>query len=106
MYIFLNPLFITHQTLPLRVPALSIPPHTEKPTRPLQVYFRHTRSTTTTPTDPPGLPPAAAPGTPSATLANDILIALRKALWHPPWKMAMDEEMSTLISRGICGRLF
>ncbi|KAL0298583.1 UNVERIFIED_CONTAM: hypothetical protein Sradi_6518100 [Sesamum radiatum] len=91
-------------------------------------------------TDPSGLPLAVAPGTPSATLANDLPIALRKgkrsciahplahslsyhylspnyraisaslscvsipntyceALRHPPWKMAMDEEMSALISR-------
>ncbi|KAL0444011.1 UNVERIFIED_CONTAM: Retrovirus-related Pol polyprotein from transposon TNT 1-94 [Sesamum latifolium] len=43
-----------------------------------QVYSRRTRSTTATPTDPLDLPPATAPGTPSATSANDIPIALRK----------------------------
>ncbi|KAL0439981.1 UNVERIFIED_CONTAM: Retrovirus-related Pol polyprotein from transposon RE2 [Sesamum latifolium] len=62
-------------TLP--VPALSIPPHIETPTRPLHVYSRRTRPTTTTPSDPPGLSPAAAPETP-ATSANDLPIALRK----------------------------
>ncbi|KAL0324624.1 UNVERIFIED_CONTAM: Retrovirus-related Pol polyprotein from transposon TNT 1-94 [Sesamum calycinum] len=76
------------------------------PTRPLQVYSHRNRSTTTTLTALPSLPPTAAPGNPSATSANDLPIALRKgkstyceALRHPAWKMAMDYDMSVLISR-------
>ncbi|KAL0358151.1 UNVERIFIED_CONTAM: hypothetical protein Scaly_1500800 [Sesamum calycinum] len=65
-------------SVPLPVPTLTIRPHTEPPTRPLQVYSRHNRSTKTTLTTPPGLPPTAAPGNPSATPANDVPIALRK----------------------------
>ncbi|KAK4385641.1 Retrovirus-related Pol polyprotein from transposon RE2 [Sesamum angolense] len=76
-------------SVPLPIPTLFVPPHTEPPTRPLQVYSRRNRSTNTTLTGPPDLPPTAAPGNPSATPANDLPIALRKA-----WKMAMDDEMS------------
>ncbi|KAL0363865.1 UNVERIFIED_CONTAM: Retrovirus-related Pol polyprotein from transposon RE2 [Sesamum angustifolium] len=65
-------------SVPLPVPTLTICPHTEPPTRPLQVYSRGNRSTKTTLTAPPGLPPTAAPGNPSATPANDVPIALRK----------------------------
>ncbi|KAK4406515.1 Retrovirus-related Pol polyprotein from transposon RE1 [Sesamum angolense] len=126
-------------SVPLPVPTLSVPPHIEPPTRPLQVYSRRNRSTTLI--VPPDLPPTAAPGNPSATPANDLPIALRKgkrsciahplanslsfqnlspnyqafsvslssisipntyceALRHPEWKMATDDEMSALISRG------
>ncbi|KAL0318213.1 UNVERIFIED_CONTAM: Retrovirus-related Pol polyprotein from transposon RE1 [Sesamum calycinum] len=129
------------QSLPLPAPTLSVPPHTEPPTRPLQVYSRRNRSTTTTLIVPPDLPPTAAPGNPSATPTNDLPIALWKgkrsctahplanslsfqhlspnyrafsaslssvsilntyceALRHPAWKMAMDDEMSALVSRG------
>ncbi|KAL0379296.1 UNVERIFIED_CONTAM: Retrovirus-related Pol polyprotein from transposon RE2 [Sesamum radiatum] len=66
-------------SLPLLVPPLSIPLHTEKSTRPLQVYSYRSRSTTITLTALPSLPPAAALGTPSATSANDLPIVLRKA---------------------------
>ncbi|KAL0311158.1 UNVERIFIED_CONTAM: Retrovirus-related Pol polyprotein from transposon RE2 [Sesamum angustifolium] len=65
------------------------------PTYPLQVYSRRKRSTNTTLTALPGLPPIAAPGYPSITPIDDLPIALRKV-----WKMAMDDEMSALISRG------
>ncbi|KAL0313828.1 UNVERIFIED_CONTAM: Retrovirus-related Pol polyprotein from transposon TNT 1-94 [Sesamum angustifolium] len=41
-----------------------------------------------------------APDHPSITPTDDLPIALRKALRHPAWKMAMDDEMSALISRG------
>ncbi|KAK4390000.1 Retrovirus-related Pol polyprotein from transposon TNT 1-94 [Sesamum angolense] len=51
-------------SVPLPIPTLPIPPHTEPPTRPLQVYSRRKRSTNTTLTAPPGLPPTAAPGPP------------------------------------------
>ncbi|KAL0413083.1 UNVERIFIED_CONTAM: hypothetical protein Sradi_1510000 [Sesamum radiatum] len=64
--------------LPLPVLALSIPPHTKKPTRPLQVYFCCTHSTTTTPTDPSGLPPPTAPGTTSTTSSNGLPVTLCK----------------------------
>ncbi|KAK4406265.1 Retrovirus-related Pol polyprotein from transposon RE2 [Sesamum angolense] len=108
---------------------------------PLQVYSRRNRSTNTTLTTPPGLPPTAAPGNPSGTPADDLPIAFWKgkrsctahplahsisfqhlspnyrafavflssvfiphtyheALRHLAWKMAMDDEMSALISRG------
>ncbi|KAL0322343.1 UNVERIFIED_CONTAM: Secreted RxLR effector protein [Sesamum calycinum] len=69
---------IPHTSVPLPVPTLTIPPHKEPPTRPLQVYSRCNRSTNTTLTVPPGLPPTATPGNPSATPANDLPIALRK----------------------------
>ncbi|KAL0285625.1 UNVERIFIED_CONTAM: hypothetical protein Scaly_2813300 [Sesamum calycinum] len=128
-------------SVPLPVPTLPIPPHTEPPTRLLQVYSRRKCSTNTTLTAPPGLLPTAAPGYPSVTRTDDLPIALRKgkrsctahplayslsfhhlsptyrafsvslssvsipntyleALRHPAWKMAMDDEMSALISRG------
>ncbi|KAK4395750.1 Retrovirus-related Pol polyprotein from transposon RE1 [Sesamum angolense] len=128
-------------SVPLPAPTLSVPPHTEPHTRPLQVYSLRNRSTTTTLIVPPDLPPTAAPGNPSATLADDLPIALRKgkrsctahplanslflqnlspnyrafsvslssvsipntyceALRHPAWKMAMDDEMFALVSRG------
>ncbi|KAL0307734.1 UNVERIFIED_CONTAM: Retrovirus-related Pol polyprotein from transposon RE1 [Sesamum angustifolium] len=48
------------------------------PTGPLQVYSRRNRSTNTTLTVPPGLPPTAAPRNPSATPIDDLPIALRK----------------------------
>ncbi|KAL0301601.1 UNVERIFIED_CONTAM: Retrovirus-related Pol polyprotein from transposon RE1 [Sesamum radiatum] len=129
------------QSLPLPAPTLSVPPHTEPPTRPLPVYSRRNRSTTTTLIVPPDLPPTTAPRNPSATPTNDLPIALWKgkrsctahplanslsfqhlspnyrafsvslssasilntyceALRHPAWKMAMDDEMSALVSRG------
>ncbi|KAL0283440.1 UNVERIFIED_CONTAM: Retrovirus-related Pol polyprotein from transposon RE2 [Sesamum angustifolium] len=132
---------IPHTSIPLPIPTLTIPPHKEPPTRPLQVYSCRNHSTNTTLTVPPGLLPTAAPGNPSATPANDFPIALQKgkrscttlplahslsfqylspnyrafsvsfssisipntyceALWHPAWKMNMDDEMSALISRG------
>ncbi|KAL0350143.1 UNVERIFIED_CONTAM: Retrovirus-related Pol polyprotein from transposon RE1 [Sesamum radiatum] len=69
---------IPHTSVPLPVPTLTIPPHTEPPTRSLQVYCRCNCSTNTTLTAPPSLPPTAAPGNPSATPANDLPIALRK----------------------------
>ncbi|KAK4389731.1 Retrovirus-related Pol polyprotein from transposon RE2 [Sesamum angolense] len=69
---------IPHDSVPYLSPLLSLPPHTEPPTRPLQVYSHHNRSTTTTLTASPSLPPTAAPGNPSATSANDLPIALRK----------------------------
>ncbi|KAL0393252.1 UNVERIFIED_CONTAM: Retrovirus-related Pol polyprotein from transposon RE1 [Sesamum radiatum] len=128
-------------SVPLPVPTLSVPPHTEPPIRPLQVYSRRNRSTNTTLIVPPDLPPTAALGNPSATPANDLPIALWKgkrsciahplanflsfqnlnrnyrafsvsfssvsipntyceALRHPAWKIAMDDEMSALISMG------
>ncbi|KAK4390014.1 Retrovirus-related Pol polyprotein from transposon RE2 [Sesamum angolense] len=61
---------------------------------------RRNRSTTTTLIVPPDLPPTAAPGNPSATPTDDIPIALRKGATTPAWKMAMDDEMSALVSRG------
>ncbi|KAK4402930.1 Retrovirus-related Pol polyprotein from transposon RE2 [Sesamum angolense] len=127
-------------------PGAFVAPH-ETPTRPLQVYSRRHRSTNTTLTSPPGLPPTTAPGHPSITPADDLPIALRKGkmsctahplahslsfqhlipnyraffvslssisipntyhevLRHPAWKMAMDDEMSALISRGDMGSLW
>ncbi|KAK4391658.1 Retrovirus-related Pol polyprotein from transposon RE2 [Sesamum angolense] len=65
------------------LPPLSVPPHTEPPTRPLQVYSRRNRSTTTTLIVPPDLPPTAAPGNPSATPTDDLPIALRKGAKTP-----------------------
>ncbi|KAL0323460.1 UNVERIFIED_CONTAM: Copia protein [Sesamum angustifolium] len=82
-------------SVPLLVPTLFVPPHTEPPIRLLQVYSRHNCSTNTTLIVPPDLPPTAAPGNPSATPANDLPIALWKS-----WKIAMDDEMSALISMG------
>ncbi|KAL0313654.1 UNVERIFIED_CONTAM: Retrovirus-related Pol polyprotein from transposon RE1 [Sesamum calycinum] len=109
-------------SVPLPIPTLSVPPHTEPPTRLLQVYSRRNRSTNTTLIVPPDLPPTATPGNPSAIPDNDLPIALREvlltelfsvsfssvsipntyceALRHPAWKLAMDDEMSALISRG------
>ncbi|KAK4380940.1 Retrovirus-related Pol polyprotein from transposon RE2 [Sesamum angolense] len=65
-------------SVPLPLPTLTTPPHTETPPRPLNVYSRRNRSTNTTLTAPPGLPPTAAPGNLHATPANDLPIALRK----------------------------
>ncbi|KAK4388589.1 Retrovirus-related Pol polyprotein from transposon TNT 1-94 [Sesamum angolense] len=65
-------------SVPLPVPTLSIPPHTEPHTLPLQVYSHCNRSTTTTLTASLGLPPTESPGNPSATSANDLPIALCK----------------------------
>ncbi|KAL0309233.1 UNVERIFIED_CONTAM: Retrovirus-related Pol polyprotein from transposon RE1 [Sesamum radiatum] len=65
-------------SVPLPVSTLSAPPHTEPPTRPLQVYSRRNRSTNTTLIVSPDLPPTVAPGKPSATPDNDLPIALRK----------------------------
>ncbi|KAL0370961.1 UNVERIFIED_CONTAM: Retrovirus-related Pol polyprotein from transposon RE2 [Sesamum angustifolium] len=136
-----SPVVIPPPSVPLPAPTLSVPPHTEPPTRPLQVYSRRNRSTTTMLIVPPDLPPTAALGNPSATPTDDVPIALRKgkrsctahplanslffqnlsphyrafsvslssvsipntyceALRHPAWKMAMDNEMSALVSRG------
>ncbi|KAL0326609.1 UNVERIFIED_CONTAM: Retrovirus-related Pol polyprotein from transposon RE2 [Sesamum angustifolium] len=136
-----SPVVIPPPSVPLPAPTMSVPPHTEPPTRPLQVYSRRNRSTTTSLIVPPDLPPTAAPGNPSATPTDDLPIALRKgkrsctahplanslsfqhlspnyrafsvslssvsipntyceALRHPAWKMAMDDEMSALVSRG------
>ncbi|KAL0337517.1 UNVERIFIED_CONTAM: Retrovirus-related Pol polyprotein from transposon RE1 [Sesamum calycinum] len=72
----------------LPVHKLSVTPHTEPPTRPLQVYPRRNRSTNTTLTSPPDLPPTAAPGNPSETPANDLPIVLQKGKGHVlliPW---------------------
>ncbi|KAL0342967.1 UNVERIFIED_CONTAM: Retrovirus-related Pol polyprotein from transposon RE1 [Sesamum angustifolium] len=109
-------LTIPHTSVPLPVPTLTIPPHTEPPTQPLQVYFRCNRSTNTTLTASPSLPPTAAPGNPSAIYCSSespnyrafsvslssvsIPNTYHEALRHPAWKMAMDDEMSALISRG------
>ncbi|KAK4386066.1 Retrovirus-related Pol polyprotein from transposon RE1 [Sesamum angolense] len=76
-----NPLFqssavIPPPSVPLHVPTLSVPPHTEPPTHPLQVYSHRNRSTMLI--VPLDLPLTAAPGNLSATPANDFLIALRK----------------------------
>ncbi|KAL0335243.1 UNVERIFIED_CONTAM: Retrovirus-related Pol polyprotein from transposon RE1 [Sesamum radiatum] len=142
-----SPVVIPPPSVPLPAPTMSVPPHTEPPARPLQVYSRRNRSTTTTLIVPPDLPPTAAPGNLSATPTDDLPIALRKgkrsctahplanslsfqhlsphyrafsvslssvpipntyceALRHPAWKMAMDDEMSALVSRGtweLCG---
>ncbi|KAL0401300.1 UNVERIFIED_CONTAM: putative mitochondrial protein [Sesamum latifolium] len=70
------------------------------PTESIEGYSHRTRLTTTTPIDPPGLPPATAPGTHllHRPMISPLLFA--KALPHPAWKMVMDEEMSALISRG------
>ncbi|KAL0347817.1 UNVERIFIED_CONTAM: hypothetical protein Scaly_1797700 [Sesamum calycinum] len=65
-------------SVPLPVSTLSVPPHTEPPTRPIQVYSRRNRSTNTTLIVSPDLPPTVAPGKPSATPDNDLHIALRK----------------------------
>ncbi|KAK4382103.1 Retrovirus-related Pol polyprotein from transposon RE2 [Sesamum angolense] len=65
-------------SVPLLVSTLSVPPHTEPPTRPLQVYSRRNRSTNTTLIVSPDLPPTVAPGKPSTTPDNDLPIALRK----------------------------
>ncbi|KAK4407480.1 Retrovirus-related Pol polyprotein from transposon RE1 [Sesamum angolense] len=90
-------LIIPPTSVPLPVPTLCVPPHTEPPTRPLQVYSRRNHPTNTTLTAPPGLPPTTAPGNPSATPVNDLLLLFRKV---KVWKMAMDDEMYALISRG------
>ncbi|KAK4383286.1 Retrovirus-related Pol polyprotein from transposon TNT 1-94 [Sesamum angolense] len=65
-------------SVPLPIPTLFVPPHTEPPTQPLQGYSYRHRSTNTTLTGPPDLPPIATPGNLSATPANDLPIALRK----------------------------
>ncbi|KAL0439521.1 UNVERIFIED_CONTAM: Retrovirus-related Pol polyprotein from transposon RE2 [Sesamum latifolium] len=103
--LLLTKLFSSHSYFlsSLPVPALSIPPHTEKPTRPLQVYSRRLVQPLPRP-DPPDPPPAAAPGTP-ATSANDLPSLFAKALRHPAWKLAMDDEMS-LSFRGVHGSLW
>ncbi|KAK4390759.1 Retrovirus-related Pol polyprotein from transposon RE2 [Sesamum angolense] len=62
-----SPVVIPPPSVPLPAPTLSVPPHTEPPTCPLQVYSRRNRSTTTTLIVPPDLPPTAAPGNPSGT---------------------------------------
>ncbi|KAL0285929.1 UNVERIFIED_CONTAM: Retrovirus-related Pol polyprotein from transposon RE2 [Sesamum angustifolium] len=74
--LFQSSAVIPPPSVPLPVPTLSVPPHTKPPTRPLQVYYRHNRSTMLI--VPPDLPLTAAPGNLSATPANDFLIALRK----------------------------
>ncbi|KAL0336490.1 UNVERIFIED_CONTAM: Retrovirus-related Pol polyprotein from transposon RE2 [Sesamum radiatum] len=74
------PIKSSRLAFPLPVPTLTFRPHTEPPTRPLQVYSRRNRSTKTTLTAPPSLPPTAAPRNPSATPANDVPIALRKGM--------------------------
>ncbi|KAL0371039.1 UNVERIFIED_CONTAM: hypothetical protein Sangu_0422000 [Sesamum angustifolium] len=75
-------LAIPPTSVPLPVPTFFVPPHTEPPTRPLQVYSRRNRPTNTTLTAPFGLPPTAAPGNPSATIVNDLPITLQQV-----WKM-------------------
>ncbi|KAK4403247.1 Retrovirus-related Pol polyprotein from transposon RE2 [Sesamum angolense] len=143
IHFFLLPVSCRHSStsVPLPAPTMSVPPHTEPPTHPLQVYSRRNRSTTTTLIVPPDLPLTAAPGNPSATPIDDLPVALRKgkksctahplanslsfqhlspnyrafsvslssvsipntyceAQRHPAWKMAMDDEMSALVSRG------
>ncbi|KAL0298831.1 UNVERIFIED_CONTAM: Retrovirus-related Pol polyprotein from transposon RE1 [Sesamum radiatum] len=87
-------------SVPLPIRILSVPPHIEPPTRPLQVYSCCNRSTNTTLIVPPDLPPTAAPGTPSTHQTMISLLLFGKALRHPEWKMAMDNEMFALISRG------
>ncbi|KAK4387651.1 Sucrose transport protein SUC4 [Sesamum angolense] len=78
---FYSPQFsqaISPTLVPLPVPTLSIPPCIQNHLPALQVYSCRNRSTTTTLTASPGLPPTAAPGNPSATSANDLPITLRK----------------------------
>ncbi|KAK4406722.1 Retrovirus-related Pol polyprotein from transposon RE2 [Sesamum angolense] len=95
-----SPVVIPPPSVPLPAPTLSVPPHTEPPTRPLQVYSRRNRSTTTTLIVPPDLPPTAAPGNLLPHQPMISLLLFGKALRHPTWKMAMDDEMSALVSRG------
>ncbi|KAK4395806.1 Retrovirus-related Pol polyprotein from transposon RE2 [Sesamum angolense] len=73
-----SPVVIPPPLVPLPAPTMSVPLHTKPPTRPLQVYSRRNRSTTTTLIVPPDLPPTAAPGNPSATPTDDLPIVLRK----------------------------
>ncbi|KAL0283535.1 UNVERIFIED_CONTAM: Retrovirus-related Pol polyprotein from transposon RE2, partial [Sesamum radiatum] len=82
-------------SVPLPIPTLSVPPHTEPPTRPLQVYSRRNRSTNTTLIIPPDLPPTATPGNPSATPDNDLPIALRKVNLN--WPMYQMDIKNTFL---------
>ncbi|KAL0392174.1 UNVERIFIED_CONTAM: Sucrose transport protein SUC4 [Sesamum radiatum] len=69
---------ISPTLVPLPVLTLSIPPRIQNHLPALQVYSCRNRSTTTSLTASPGLPPTATPGNPSATSANDLPITLHK----------------------------
>ncbi|KAL0346007.1 UNVERIFIED_CONTAM: hypothetical protein Sradi_4432000 [Sesamum radiatum] len=77
-------------------------PISKHSSRPLQVYVRRRQVPSTTLDDsahPLSLataPPSSLPTQPD----TDLPIALCKAVLHPEWKLAMDEEISALISRG------